>query len=176
MGKAIENGEDYDAFTKKFTKLIGNKGWRPTPDPASPQYAKRVYTIIDTNQRQSHRAGRYQQAQELGSKSPFKFRYWVHRDSPNFRKSHKALHMKALEVNDPFWDKCLPACAWGCRCDSYLATESMLGQRGISILSKAPNPEAIADPEFMHIPGSKARNAALKQARSNLSPDLNKTF
>jgi Phage Mu protein F like protein len=177
VGKAIENGEDYDVFARKFDRLIGRRGWRPNPDPGSPKYAQRVYTIIDTNQRQSHRAGRYQQSQELGSKSPFRFRYWVHRDSPNFRETHKALHMKALEANDPFWDKCLPSCAWGCRCDSYLATESVLKQRGIEILAKAPDPRTIADPEFMHVPGSKkARDGAIAEGRGRLPEDLKDTF
>lgn len=176
VGKAIEDGEGYDDFLKKFNRAIMRKGWKPTPDPESREYARRVQTIIDTNQRQSHRAGRYQQQEALSPKSPFRFRYWVHRDSPNFRKAHKALHMKALEVNDPFWKKCLPACAWGCRCDSFLATEQMLGQRGIEILKKAPDAESIADPEFMHIPGSKGREKVIKEATKKVAPDLRRTI
>lgn len=177
VGKAIENGEDYDVFTKKFNRLIGRKGWRPNPKPDSPKYAQRVRTIIDTNQRQSHRAGRHQQSKELGSKSPFRFRVWIHRDSPDFRETHKALHMKALEKDDPFWGTCLPSCGWGCRCDSYLATESMLKQRGVEILGKAPDPKTIADPEFMYVPGSKkSRDVAIAEGRNRLSDDLKGTF
>lgn len=177
VGKAIENGEGYDDFLRKFNRAIMRKGWKPAPDPDSPEYARRVFNIIDTNQRQSHRAGRYQQQEVLSSKSPFRFRYWVHRDSPNFRKAHKDLHMKALEIGDPFWKKCLPSCAWGCRCDSYLATEQMLRQRGIEILKNAPNVEAIADPEFMHIPCSaKARAQVIKEGTKKLAPDLKRTL
>lgn len=175
--KAIRDGDTFETFQKQFDRLIGRRGWRPTPDPESPEYSRRLYTILDTNRRQSYRAGRYQQGQALDERSPLRFRYWVHRDSPNFRKAHKALHMTALERDDPFWDKCLPACAWGCRCDSYLATEKRLNQLGARILSKAPDPETIADPDFAHIPGSvKSREKVIEAGRKDLPEELRETF
>lgn len=176
MEKAIKEGDSFETFQKQFDRLIGRKGWRPTPDPESKDYSRRLYTIFDTNKRQSHRAGRYQQAQVLDEKSPLRFRYWVHRDSPNFRKNHKALHMAALEKDDPFWDKCLPSCGWGCWCDSFLATEKRLNQLGARILSKAPDPETIADPDFMYIPGSaKSRAVAIESGKKRLPKELSDT-
>lgn len=173
--ESMKNGTDFEVFKRQFNRLVGRRGWRPTDSPDSPEYSRRLYTIYDTNKRQSHRAGRYQQAQQLSPKSPLRFRVWIHRDSPDFRPAHKALHLKALEKDDPFWNKCLPSCAWGCRCDSYLVTEARLNQLGGSILSKAPDPETIADPEFMRIPGSGARKQAIEDGKKRLPKDLRDT-
>lgn len=174
--KAIEDGDDPNMFKKKFNKLISRRGWRPTPSPDSPEYARRVRTIFETNHRQSDRAGRYQQRKDIPAKSALRFMYWVHRDSPDFRPTHKALHMKALERDDPFWDTCTPSCAWGCKCGSFLITEAGAKARGIEILKKAPDPKAIADPEFRRIPGTKAaRDAVIKKGKAKLPRDLKET-
>ena len=151
--KHIEEGESLEDFQKKFDRLIGRRGWRPTPEAESKEYARRVRTIIETNQRQSYRAGRYEQVEKLSPRSPNNFIVWIHGDSPDYRPRHKELHMKALPKDHPFWKTCLPPCGYGCKCRFSVLPESLLEQRGYEILKDIPDPEEIADPSCRRIPG-----------------------
>lgn len=146
IDQAIEQGEDIETFKKKFRERIISKGWNADD--------RRMYTILDTNARRAHSAGRYEQMEDPTVKRLFPWRVWKHRDSPNPRPNHKALHNVAIAADHPFWDIATPSCAFGCRCQSFAVNERQIKAKGYRIENNPPNPETIAEPGFRKAPGS----------------------
>lgn len=93
--RSLEKGESASDFAENLQSAIADSGWSPT--------GKHVNTIFTMNINKSNWDGRKSQ---MTSPAMLKARpLWLfrHRDSVNFRKSHKALHNKAIAADHPFW-------------------------------------------------------------------------
>lgn len=113
--KAIEEGMDFEDFQRQFDRLIGRKGWQPggvEGKSAAERKVKstRLYTILDTNVRRSHAAGRIRQAREPELLKRRPYWMWIWRDSVQPRPHHEALNGKVFLASDPFWDVATPPC------------------------------------------------------------------
>lgn len=147
IDRAITEGKDIEQFKKELNQLILKNGWQPSKGSNKAQQ-KRLFEIVDTHVRQSHREARMKETSDPTLLKVMKWKVWVHGDSPNFRPHHKALHLKAIPSDHPFWDVATPSCAFGCRCRFFLATDSMLPQVGAIILKRIPDPNTIAEEGF----------------------------
>lgn len=140
--KGMEQGTSYDDMIKQWNRLIGRKGWQVGGD--------RIYTILDTNIRSAQASGRAEQMYDPEVIDSRPYAIWRHRDSPQFRPHHKALHNKAIALNDPFWDKVHLPASWGCRCSVFSASKDFCDRNGIEILKNPPDPTSIADEGFRY--------------------------
>lgn len=147
INKAIAEGKDIEQFKKELRQLILKNGWQPTKGQNKAQ-EKKLFDIIDTHVRQSHREARIKETSDPELLNVMRWKVWVHGDSPNFRPHHKALHLKAIPSDHRFWKIATPSCAFGCRCRFFLASDSMLKAVGATILDRVPDPYLIAEEGF----------------------------
>lgn len=169
--KAIEEGMDFDDFQRQFDRLIGRKGWQPKGDKKS-----RLYTILDTNARRSHAAGRIKQAREPEVLNRRPYWMWVWRDSVQPRPNHRALNGKVFLASHSFWDIATPPCAFGCRCSFFALSERDLKRMGKTV-ETPPNPRTIAEPGFRRAPGItpvRDREEVLQRGLERQSPQIAK--
>lgn len=173
--KAIEEGMDFEDFQRQFDRLIGRKGWQPR-EASGGEKAKstRLYTILDTNVRRSHAAGRIRQARkpEVLKRRPYWM--WVWRDSVQPRPHHEALNGKVFLASDPFWDIATPPCAFGCRCSFFALSERDL-KRMDKMIERPPDPKTIAEQGFRRAPGTalvKEREEILKRGLDRQSSEV----
>ncbi len=170
--KAIEEGMSFEDFQRQFDRLIGRKGWQP----GNTEKAKstRLYTILDTNVRRSHAAGRIRQARdpELLNRRPYWM--WKWRDSVQPRPNHQALDGKVFLASDRFWDIATPPCAFGCRCSFFALSERDLRRMGKTV-EQPPDPNTIAEPGFRRAPGTapvEERQEILSKGLARQSPEV----
>lgn len=173
--KSIEEGMDFVDFQRQFDRLIGRKGWQPK-QAARGEQAKstRLYTILDTNVRRSHAAGRIRQAREPEVLKRRPYWMWVWRDSVQPRPHHEALNGKVFLASDPFWDVATPPCGYGCRCSFFALSERDLKRMGKTV-EIPPDPKTIADPGFRRAPGTapvEEREEILKKGLARQSDEV----
>ncbi len=112
---ALKNGQSYRSFSKGLDQYLYLKGWWGKDPETGAQLGsyRRLKTIYETNMRQSHNAGRYQQGM-LSEAHP----YILYRLGPSrrHRKQHAAWDGLCLPKDDPFWDTHHPMNGWGCKC------------------------------------------------------------
>lgn len=170
--KAIEEGMDFEEFQRQFDRLIGRKGWQPGGGEKAK--SSRLYTILDTNVRRAHAAGRVRQARtsEVLNRRPYWM--WVWRDSVQPRPHHEALNGKVFLASDPFWNVATPPCAFGCRCSFFALSERDLKRMGKTV-ETPPDPKIIADPGFRRAPGTapiEERQEILKRGLDRQSDEV----
>lgn len=166
IDKSLEDGTSFEQFTRSFNRRIGRAGYQPS--------GQKIKLIFDTNINKSYWQGREKvmRSPEMLAKRPL----WLfrHRDSPNERKSHRALHNKAIPADHSFWKKLggFPI-SFGCRCSAYSVTEDYCKRNGIEILSNPPDASTLIDsPSFKRGTDTKTRAQILEQGLKRLSPDL----
>jgi hypothetical protein len=95
IDKSLEDGTSFEQFTRSFNRRIGRAGYQPS--------GQKIKLIFDTNINKSYWQGREKvmRSPEMLAKRPLFL--WRHRDSLDERKSHKALHNKAIPADHPFW-------------------------------------------------------------------------
>ena len=82
---------------------------------------------FETNMRQSHMAGRWEQAQRNKESYPY-LRYVALRGG-NRRPEHQKLHGLVRPVDDPIWDKIYPMNGWNCKCTVRPVSEAEMERR-----------------------------------------------
>lgn len=123
----IADGKSFTWFKKEFTNIAAKHGWQYNGEASW-----RAKVIYQTNMRQAHNAGRYQQLQR------FDFWQYKHGDSVNPRPHHLAWHNIVLAKDDPWWDSHFPQNGWGCRCRVTGLRKATMQRRGINV-SERPN-------------------------------------
>ena len=169
--RALSEGLSLEQFTQQFDRLIGRKGWQPEGDKQS-----RLYTILDTNTRRAHAAGRLKQMREPSVLDKRPYWMWQWRDSVQPRPNHKALNGKVFLASDPFWDVAFCPCGYGCRCTVFDLSERDMKRLG-KVVSTPPDPKTIADKGFRRAPGTaleKDRAEILREGLKRQSPAIRK--
>jgi len=127
VNSAIAEGKSIGWFKKEFNTIVAKHGWSHTGGASW-----RSSIIYQTNMRQSHNAGRYQQLQS------FEFWQYKHGDSAQPRAHHLAWHNTVLPKDDPWWSIHFPQNGWGCRCRVIGLSKATMQRRGITP-SERPN-------------------------------------
>ena len=140
-----EEGLSFEQFQKEFAQLIQKRGWALSGTPKQQQY--RTYIIADTNIRQAYKRGQIEQFKQSGLGDKFKYGIWIHRDSPNPRHDHKALHLKAIPLDSPFLKQVSPPHGFGCRCRLQFANERIIKRLNATIIDP-PNPNQYKEKGF----------------------------
>lgn len=161
--RALADGLSLEDFIRQFDRLIGRKGWQPGGDKP-----RRLHTILDTNTRRAHAAGRLRQMREPAVLAARPYWMWQWRDSVVPRPNHKALHGKVFLASDPFWDVAFPSCGYGCRCSVFALSDRDLKRMGKTV-STPPDPETIADKGFRRAPGTAPQKDKADILRGGLS-------
>jgi len=123
----ISDGKSFTWFKKEFNTIAAKHGWKYNGEPSW-----RAKVIYQTNMRQAHNAGRYQQLQS------FEFWQYKHGDSVNPREHHLSWHNTILPKDDPWWSIHFPQNGWGCRCRVIGLREKTMNRRGLKP-SERPN-------------------------------------
>jgi hypothetical protein len=145
IDRAISEGMSFEDFEQQWNRLIRRRGWTPRGTGSE---SRRIYTIFDTNVRGAYGAGRDKQMNDSAVRSRRPLWLWRHRDSPNFRPLHKALHNVAIPADHEFWDSGRIPAGFGCRCGKFSISEDYARRNGIRIETNPPDPETIFDPGF----------------------------
>lgn len=163
--RSLEEGTSQTAFAENLEKAIAGSGWSPS--------GKRVELIFNTNINKSYWQGKEAQ---MTAPAMLKARpLWLfrHRDSPMERKTHKALHNKAIPADHPFWKAISFPISFGCRCSAFSVTEDYCKRNGIEILTNPPDPQTLIDsPSFRRGTDKQSRQQILKSGLDRLSPNL----
>lgn len=118
---AISDGKSLTWFKKEFNNIAAKHGWKYNGEAGW-----RAKVIYQTNMRQAHNAGRYQQLQS------FEFWQYKHGDSVNPREHHLRWHDTILPKDDPWWSIHFPQNGWGCRCRVIGLREKTMKRRGLN--------------------------------------------
>lgn len=140
-----EEGMSYGEFAEQFEEMAGRSGWGG--DLSEEKKARRIYTIADTNIRQATKRGKIEQMKDSGILSKYRYGIWKHRDSPDARPHHRALHNRALPLDCELFKKVFPPYGFGCRCTVFLAKdEEQVRRLGAQVLQgKLPDPEGFIE-------------------------------
>lgn len=165
--RSLEEGTSQTQFAENLREAIAGSGWTPS--------GKRVELIFNTNINKSYWQGREAQMRSPAMLKARPFWLFRHRDSPMERKTHKALHNKAIPADHPFWDAISFPISFGCRCSAFPVTEDYCKRNGIEILTNPPDPDTLIDnPSFKRGTNSQTRKQILKSGLDRLSPNLRK--
>lgn len=122
--KAAETGQTLEQFSRELSPIMQAKGWwgrqeRPNPDTGDPQSVQlgsphRLKTIYLTNMQSAYMAGRYTEMMAATDTHP----YWeyVAINDKRTRESHRLMHGRVYEANDPVWNTMYPPLDFRCRC------------------------------------------------------------
>ncbi|EGF09684.1 TPA: phage minor head protein [Neisseria bacilliformis] len=122
--KAAESGQSFEQFRRELTPVLQAKGWwgrqdAPNPDTGDIQSVQlggphRLKTIYLTNMQSAYMAGRYVEMQDATATHP----YWeyVAVNDGRTRESHRLMHGRVYEADDPVWDTLYPPLDYRCRC------------------------------------------------------------
>jgi uncharacterized protein with gpF-like domain len=184
IDRAIAEGMSIEEFQQVFYRLIGRKGWTPVEiDRKAPIEAqvsalaannRRLYTILDTNHRRSHSAGRIQQMRSPTVLKSRPYWQWQWRDSVTPRPHHQAIDQKVFHASEDFWNYCFPPCGFGCRCTVISLSEKDLKRYNLKP-EKAPPSERFIEPYFNRSAGTSSeqdRREFVQQGLSKQSPAL----
>jgi len=176
MDKAQAEGIPFSEFKAQLEPLLVKKGWwgkktiidQKTGEMRRVQLgsAHRLRTIMRTNLRVSHAAGRAHRIAQHSKRKPW-LEYQAVLDSRT-RDAHRNWDGVVLRHDDPWWETHMPPNGWGCRCGVALRSKADLKRRKLKP-GKAPSirkrpyknkrtgevkqvPEGI-DPGWDHDPG-----------------------
>lgn len=151
---AIDNGEGFDAFRKRFDAIVAAKGWiGGAGNESAARRAWRTRVIYQTNLRTSYMAGRWE------TLKGFPYMRYQHHTVVHPRLDHLAWDGLVLATTNPWWDIHYPPNGWGCRC-----TVTGVGKGRLRALGKDgpdPTPAAVEGdppPEWAYHPGKVARS------------------
>ncbi|MGE4298913.1 MAG: PBECR2 nuclease fold domain-containing protein [Desulfovibrionaceae bacterium] len=131
--KAVEDGTTLEEFRADFDAIVARHGW--TYNGSRGWRSKLIY---ETNLRQAHMAGRWEQAQRLKARRPFLM--YVALQHGDRRPEHQAWHGTVLPVDHPWWDTHHPINGFGCKCSTRSLSQRDLDRRGLTV-SEAPQVE-----------------------------------
>ena len=134
-------------WLKATREYMQSEGWWGERQMIDPETGKTVSTtfnparlklIFDTNTRQAHAAGRWQDIEAAKVTHPY-IRYITKGDS-RVRDEHAAWEGVTLPVDDPFWDTHAPPCGFRCRCRITTLTQAAYDKKKAdgSIRAAAP--------------------------------------
>lgn len=168
---AIDNGEGFDAFQRRFDAIVAEYGWIGGAGEKNPAWRARV--MYQTNLRTSYMAGRWATLKD------FPFLRYQHNTVANPRQQHRDWDGLVLATDDPWWATHYPPNGWGCRC-----TVTGVGKGRMAALGKdGPDPTPGAGPgdpppEWAYHPGTAARSMGAAEAFGrkvmSLPPDWRK--
>lgn len=123
---ALEQGESFGAFKRRFDDIVSRHGWSHRGQPGW-----RARVIYDTNLRTAHAAGRWKQYQRQARRRPY-LQYLTVGDT-RVREEHRPWDQLVLPIDSPFWDTHFPPNGWGCRCTTRSLSERQLEREGLQV-------------------------------------------
>lgn len=108
---ALDKGESFEAFQKRFRTIVDATGWRPRGP-----FGWRARLIYRTNLGNAYAAGRYQQATDPDMLTVRPYWRYRHGGSADPRPEHLAWDGLILPADDPWWEAHYPPNGWGCSC------------------------------------------------------------
>ena len=156
--KIAETGGTAADFRRDFERIVGEHGWTGwTGSDTAAGRAWRARTIIETNLRTSHQAGRLKQMREVSARRPWwQYRHGVLRKPKSPRADHVALDGKVYRHDDPIWSRIYPPNDWGCTCGVRTLSDRDMARLGKSGGDVPPTAAEIAEavpPEWRYQPG-----------------------
>jgi hypothetical protein len=136
VDRAINDGEGYEAFRKRFKDIVARHGWEHTGSAA---WRSRV--IWHTNMRTSFAAGRYKQMTDPDVLAHMPWWLYDHTTVVNPREQHQAMDGKVWRYDDPVWRWIYPPNGWGCNCRVRPLSDRQLRKLG----KEGPDPAPTQD-------------------------------
>ncbi len=130
VDEVIAEGVTITTFRRRFDGVVKRHGWSYKGGRNW-----RTNVIYDTNLRQSHNAGRFNQQKEAAATRP----YWRYRHNDgvsNPRPEHQAWDGIILPHDAPWWDTHYPSNGWGCQC--YVESLSPRDAQRLGGVGEAP--------------------------------------
>lgn len=144
-------------FRRDFEAIVERHGWTGwTGEDTAAGRAWRTRTILETNLRTAHQAGRLKQMRAVAGRRPWwQYRHGVLRRPKTPREDHVALHGLVWRHDDPVWQQIYPPNDWGCTCGVRTLSDRDLDRLGLTPAEPLTEGaiEEVAAPEWRYAPG-----------------------
>jgi SPP1 gp7 family putative phage head morphogenesis protein len=139
LHNALAAGEDLRKFRNRLRDRPTLQGWLKegpaTEAPTRPGTPWHIETIFRNGTMGSYGQGRVSQMSQpsVMAARPYWQCYTV--QDARVRKTHSAMHLKALKADDPFWQGGAPPWGHNCRCRIVSRSKAEVESRGIEVIT-----------------------------------------
>lgn len=124
LHKALTDGDDLRAFSKRLSERFDAAGWTRL----NPSHVENVFR---TNIMGAYSAGRREQMDQPAVLAARPYRQILGVDDARTRPTHHDALTKVLDAKDPFWDRAGPPFGFQCRCRAVSRSAADLKRLGL---------------------------------------------